>query len=212
MIAAAVIYFYDFLLTFLSEIKYCGRKGLFTYIFASVRTTSGAYQMIVVVKISLDSWTSKNCAEWSSIAQAFDAIFQFLCVVGISLRTYAVYNRNRIVIGLLLPVGLLGPLLNVAVPNPSVFPRCRAFDSTPSSEYVPPKLVPCIRTIFDMVAAILILARLRPSFWGWSLARKFGVEGGMDLSLLLCGILTIEAICVQVSTNARNFIGPFLDS
>src|ERR1700761_2364558 len=56
---AIVIYFYDFLLTFLSEIEYCGRHRLFPYIFASVRTTSCAYQMIVVVKISLDSWTSK---------------------------------------------------------------------------------------------------------------------------------------------------------
>ncbi|KAJ7713169.1 hypothetical protein B0H14DRAFT_3016917 [Mycena olivaceomarginata] len=199
-IAGAVLYFYDWKSNITPP-----RGGTFmSHIFLYVRMASATYQTIIIVQIPLDSWTSKkypnvpfyfnldfnclsSCAEWNNVAQAFDTIFQLLCVVGITSRVISVWNRDhtRIFMGLLLPIGLLGPILNVAVPNPPVFPRCRVFDPTPPSKYMKPH---------------------RRSRIPGSLAQFMGVEGYYVV------FLTIEAISVQVRTNARNFIVPFLDS
>ncbi|KAJ7113155.1 hypothetical protein C8R44DRAFT_235791 [Mycena epipterygia] len=221
MVAAAVIYFYDFFLTLSKEVEYCHSRRYrrpSAYFFLSIRAVSAAYQMIVVTQIARDDWTSQvDCAKWDTVAQSVDTIFQFLSVIGIILRMLALYGYNPLVLIMLLPIGLLGPILNVAVPNPSTFPQCRALRYTASSEIA--NFVPCIRSIFDMIAAILVLVRtyrdravirLVPG----SLIEFFGREAFKDL-MQLSGILTIEAICVQipsVRTNARNFINPFLDS
>ncbi|KAJ7504949.1 hypothetical protein B0H11DRAFT_1979941 [Mycena galericulata] len=79
-------------------------------------------------------WSSPSCAKWDLVAQAVDTVFQILCAVGITIRVWAIFGRNRRVIIFLLPVGLLGPILNVAVPNFNAFPECRTLSPGPFCE------------------------------------------------------------------------------
>ncbi|KAJ6502707.1 hypothetical protein C8R47DRAFT_1106499 [Mycena vitilis] len=171
------------------------------------------------------------------MAQAFDTIFQILSVVSICFRSCVFYPRILI---LMLPAGLLGPVLNVAIPNQSIFPQCRAIISTapselgevlaiiwpsPTTDRCSAKLVPCLRALFDIAAAILMLVFLRPFLRpklkqlakaspSRDLAGFFGWEACKDL-MLLSGLLVVESICVQVPSvriTAQNFIIPFIDS
>ncbi|KAJ7731577.1 hypothetical protein DFH07DRAFT_945144 [Mycena maculata] len=90
-------------------------------------------------------------------------------------------------------LGFLGPILNIAVPNPYVFPLGPGPSSADlilfiSSDTtwlinVAANIIPTIRSIFDFIAAMLILVKMYPGRRYGRLIKFIGIEAFKDLML-----------------------------
>ncbi|KAJ7622091.1 hypothetical protein FB45DRAFT_121697 [Roridomyces roridus] len=92
MLAAAVLYFYDFGVTLPTEIELYQlvRKGgnLLGIIFLPTRYFSILYQILMLVGISLTRPTSRNCNVLDRVQVALDTLFQIFYIGGIIRRTF----------------------------------------------------------------------------------------------------------------------------
>ncbi|KAJ7120601.1 hypothetical protein C8R43DRAFT_1034259 [Mycena crocata] len=236
-----VIYFYDFMLTFPVEVKFYAhvsrtggiRNSRMLWMFLPLRYFPLLYQLAIILAMANNNWTSKryyvsvirilfsfsstdSCSNLDKISLGLDTAFQICYILGISWRVKAMLNK-WIAVPMAM-VGLLAPVINVAVSNPSVFSQCRLISSSATPRIV--LFVPCLRTIFDAVAAFLLLWK----FWrerdmtilplSSDLFSFLITEEIKDIILILA-IMAMEAVFLQIPSarvHARNFIIPFVDS
>ncbi|KAJ7110895.1 hypothetical protein C8R44DRAFT_799701 [Mycena epipterygia] len=99
---------------------------------------------------------TQSCKIWDNVALAIDTMFQFSYVAS---DHHLESSSNCVFLGysnpfltwpiesLFLLFGLTPAILNVAVPNPSIFPDFRLLHNSPLSPIV--ALLPCLRAFFD---------------------------------------------------------------
>ncbi|CAK5277832.1 unnamed protein product [Mycena citricolor] len=230
LISAAVVFFNDFLLTLPQEVRFyrerSNRRVGGTVFFILLRYIPVLYHLAVIIPICRDVWTvqvcrvcflrleivlnlTKTCAIWDSISLGFDSAFQMIYVCIVSWRIFILTGRP--IGALALAMGLLPSIINVALPNPSAFPQCRAINPSDTSRII--LFVPCLRATFDAFTTIVLLF----TFWKHSRAIR-GLRGLSTGGLV--GYMMEEGECPTVSPNtipsarnhARNFITPYVDA
>ncbi|CAK5267138.1 unnamed protein product [Mycena citricolor] len=181
LISAAVLFFNDFLLTLPQEVRFHekrrNRHVSGTVFFILLRYIPVLYHLAVIIPICRDVWTVQvrmykssrlspltqtltrpwSCAIWDSIGLSFDSAFQMIYVCIISWRIFIISGKPVGAVALV--VGLLPSIINVALPNPSVFPQCRAINPSDTSRII--LFVPCLRAIFDAFTTIVLFF----TFW-----------------------------------------------
>ncbi|KAJ7221355.1 hypothetical protein GGX14DRAFT_429468, partial [Mycena pura] len=175
-ISSAVVFFYDFILTLPQEITfYVTLKFKFKYrwrqlccAFLSLRYFSAAYQGVILLAVIRRDWipkvrrlkAPKFCSTWDTLALSFDSAFQICFVLYISNRMRVLFGHlpgGMALVAALIALGLSAPLINVALPNPSVFAQCRF-----------PYSVPTSRSIFDAITTLMLVWLL----YGYQKRRK----------------------------------------
>ncbi|KAK7036204.1 hypothetical protein R3P38DRAFT_2771698 [Favolaschia claudopus] len=241
-----VIYVYDVILTFPSEVDFYGGKPRIRTLamFVPLRYIPLLYQLAVVVALIYDEWTGdvrgsiffnvgvdkseffllqQSCSNFDAIVLALDSAFQMCYVSVISFRVKVISNW-MIAVGIAL-LGYSPPILSIAVANPSAFARCRILSSSPTARVSQalnqPKVlfVPCMRSVFDACAALLLLWKFWQHWKMETLRRSalisFLITEEIKDIILIFGIMAMEAVFIQIPsarTHARNFIVPFVDS
>ncbi|KAJ7187539.1 hypothetical protein GGX14DRAFT_485433, partial [Mycena pura] len=151
LVAAAVVFFYDFILTLPQEMTFHvsylkHHRWWYYYAFLSLRYFPAIYQGVILLAVIRGDWvpkvrrlkTPKFCSTWDTLALSFDSAFQICFVLYISNRMRILSRHSslpggRALVAALIPLGLSAPLINVALPNPSVFAQCRFPYSVPTS-------------------------------------------------------------------------------
>ncbi|KAJ7863333.1 hypothetical protein B0H14DRAFT_2738868 [Mycena olivaceomarginata] len=211
LMAAAAIYIYDFVLTFPLELRFWRRQHSRRLLrdLLPLRYPMLILQIFILVA---NSWIQVTPQIQDNIALTFDTIFQLSYVVVLTWRVHCVSHRRlwvSVPLGLL---GLLAPLVNVAVPNPSPFPDCRLLNPSPPSRLV--TLVPVFRTIFDAIATVAFLVEFYKYRRRTVLQRSNLISEVMRESMMILAIMAVEAVFAQsqARNHARNYIAPFVDS
>ncbi|KAJ7882529.1 hypothetical protein B0H14DRAFT_2702934 [Mycena olivaceomarginata] len=193
LMAAAAIYIYDFVLTFPLELRFWRRQHSRRLLrdLLPLRYPMLILQIFILV--------ADSCKIQDNIALTFDTIFQLSYVVVLTWRVHCVSHRRlwvSVPLGLL---GLLAPLVNVAVPNPSPFPDCRLLNPSPSSR--------CASTVAFLVEFYKYRRRT-------VLQRSNLISEVMRESMMILAIMAMEAVFAQsqARNHARNYIAPFVDS
>ncbi|KAJ7031702.1 hypothetical protein C8F04DRAFT_1109498 [Mycena alexandri] len=160
LITAAVIYIYDFIVTFTAEVQlYKRRGGGVVLSFTPLRYFALLYQITIIAGIVAVQFKPQSCRILDNVTLSLDTGFQFAYVAVITWRLHVIVFRNWT---RTLPLALFGfapPLINVIVPNPSIFPNCRILNSSSVSEII--LLLPCLRATFDALATIALLIKFR---------------------------------------------------
>ncbi|KAJ7308627.1 hypothetical protein DFH08DRAFT_900422 [Mycena albidolilacea] len=191
LMAAAAIYIYDFVLTFPLELRFWRRQHSRRLLrdLLPLRYPMLILQIFILVA---NSWTQATPQ-----------------VLVLTWRVHCVSHRRlwvSVPLGLL---GLLAPLVNVAVPNPSPFPNCRLLNPSPPSRLT---LVPVFRTIFDAIATVAFLVEFYKYRRRTVLQRSNLISEVMRESMMILAIMAMEAVFAQARNHARNYIAPFVDS
>ncbi|KAJ7882532.1 hypothetical protein B0H14DRAFT_2702941 [Mycena olivaceomarginata] len=212
LMAAAAIYIYDFVLTFPLELRFWRRQHSRRLLrdLLPLRYPMLILQIFILVA---NSWTQATPQ-----------------VLVLTWRVHCVSHRRlwvSVPLGLL---GLLAPLVNVAVPNPSPFPNCRLLNPSPPSRlgntpfissngalaliYTLVTLVPVFRTIFDAIATVAFLVEFYKYRRRTVLQRSNLISEVMRESMMILAIMAMEAVFAQsqARNHARNYIAPFVDS
>ncbi|KAJ6626494.1 hypothetical protein B0H10DRAFT_1998608, partial [Mycena sp. CBHHK59/15] len=216
LVSAAVIYFYDFLLTFTNEVElyqHSDRSRKLLWSFLPLRYLPALYQLLMVFSIIDNNPTFSRCSALDKTALGLDTSFQ-LSYIGIISWRVKVINGNWVAVPLAL-LGLSSPIINIAVSNPSVFPQCRLLNTAPTA----PTILPCLRAAFDAATTFALLAKL------WRHVASMGALASNTVSfvlseeikdiILIFAIMAMEAVFVQIPqarAHARNFVVPFVDS
>ncbi|KAJ7458910.1 hypothetical protein FB451DRAFT_1272839 [Mycena latifolia] len=226
LIAGAVVYIYDSLLTFSLEVHLYGRRirRKLLVVFIPVRYASLLYQIVVVVGVAWYQFTARSCRVLDNVVLSLDTVFQVPYVAFISWRL-----RNSLAKGWIpiLPLALFGfaaPLISIIAPNPSLFPECRVLNPIPTSRCADiVALLPCLRAVFDALGTITLLVRITRA--KRSIRDTLGLKYRMRYSkvqreeiddlMMIFSIMAMEAVFVQIPSareHARNYIAPFVDS
>ncbi|KAJ6556551.1 hypothetical protein DFH09DRAFT_564497 [Mycena vulgaris] len=130
--------------------------------------------------------------------------------------------RVRVINGIWVAVplailGLLPPVINVAISNPSVFPQCRVLSSAPTARII--TILPCLRAAFDAATTLALLFKI------WRHIASMGALASNTVSfvlseeikdiILIFAIMAMEAVFVQIPSaraHARNYVVPFVDA
>ncbi|KAJ7709376.1 hypothetical protein B0H16DRAFT_1631176 [Mycena metata] len=226
LVSAAAFFFYDYLLTFANEIglyQNSARDRKLLWSFLPLRYLPAFYQLLMVMSVIEDSPTFSTtetirCSAFDKIALGLDTSFQ-LCYIGIISWRVKVINGTLFALPLM-ALGLSPPIINIAVSNPSVFPRCRLLNPVPTTRCVPLyfAILPCLRAAFDAATTLALLAKL------WRHIASMGALASNTVSFVLTEgkesnsaaliftIMAMEAVFVQARAHARNFVVPFVDS
>ncbi|KAJ7192199.1 hypothetical protein GGX14DRAFT_701437, partial [Mycena pura] len=208
LLSAAVILFYDFLLTVMSELelyRHFHEERKLIGGFLALRYLATLYQLLMVFAI-IDNRPTYG-----------------LSYVGI------IFWRVRVVNGIWIAVplatlGLTPPIIDASVSNPSVFPACRALSAMPTARTTGASariiiILPCLRAAFDAATSIALFFKLwRHIASMGALASKtvaFVLTEEVKDIILIFAIMAMEAVFAQIPsarTHARNFIVPFVDS
>ncbi|KAJ7105706.1 hypothetical protein C8R44DRAFT_806690 [Mycena epipterygia] len=135
LVAAAAIFFYDFLLTFSSEMElyeHMTRRTRSLLMFLPLRYIPALYQLVMVLAIIDNTWTSSRCSKWDTAALVLDTLFQISYISVISWRVKTIVGTP-----IAIPIAILGfisPVINVAVSNPSIYAQCRLLSTSPTAE------------------------------------------------------------------------------
>ncbi|KAJ7152350.1 hypothetical protein C8R46DRAFT_480312 [Mycena filopes] len=242
LVAAAVAYLYDFILTVPTEIELYNQfrwkrnRRLFLQ-FLPLRYLSLVYQIVVLSGLARSDLTAKvsyalyptpslaltnhqRCGVLDNLTLSIDSAFQFAYVAVLCWRIQIMVFDNWFLTSALAALGFAAPLINVIVPNPSIFPECRMLYSSPPSEII--LLLPCLRSAFDALVTGSLLIKFRRHL---TASNKYGGTATRLLSkviyeeihdlIMIFGIMTMEAVFVQmpsVRIHGRNYIAPFVDS
>ncbi|KAJ6554422.1 hypothetical protein B0H19DRAFT_1153493 [Mycena capillaripes] len=217
------------MLTFSSEIEYYhhwhirakDRKKRTLLTFIPLRYLPALYQLVMIAAVVDGNWTFSVCSMWDKITLALDTAFQICYTSILSWRVKLIVANLWIAVPIAM-LGFISPVINVAVPNPSLLAQCRLLSVSPTAEIV--LLQPCLRSAFDAAVALALLYR----FWTHSkvslildgryqfrLFLKFLIAEEIKDLILIFGVITMEAVFVQIPSaraHARNFIVPFVDS
>ncbi|KAJ7192200.1 hypothetical protein GGX14DRAFT_406598 [Mycena pura] len=150
LLSAAVIFFYDFLLTGMSELelyRHFHEERKLICSFLALRYLAALYQLLMVFAIIDNRPTYWRCSALDKTALGLDTAFQ-LSYVGIIFWRVKTINGIWIAVPLAI-LGLASPIINIAVSNPSVFPACRALSATPTA-----------RAAFDAATTIALFFKL----------------------------------------------------
>ncbi|KAJ7051690.1 hypothetical protein C8F01DRAFT_1236939 [Mycena amicta] len=95
LVSAAVLYFYDFLLTLQRELQFYAsyQCSLHKGAFIVLRYIPMLYQSGIVLGICRDKWNRLSCRTWDAVLVSFDTIFQATYAYLISVRMWRVVNR-----------------------------------------------------------------------------------------------------------------------
>ncbi|KAJ7714492.1 hypothetical protein B0H16DRAFT_1702018 [Mycena metata] len=229
LVAAAVIYLFDFVLTVGAEVQtlqliFAQGRGpgpwrRFSQLFA-LRYLPLLYQVAILSGVSFFQFTPQSCRILDDVVLSIDSGFQFAYVAIISWRVNTIVFRNWPITLAMASVSFASTLINIIVSNPSLFPTCRVINPSHAPDQV--LLVPCLRATFDALACIALLVhfgRFKPLISGLDvnfhkLLSELVREEAQDLILIFV-IMTVEAVFVQmpaVRAHARNYIAPFVDS
>ncbi|KAJ7159662.1 hypothetical protein C8R46DRAFT_1224241 [Mycena filopes] len=137
LVAAAVAYLYDFILTVPTEIELYNQfrwkrnRRLFLQ-FLPLRYLSLVYQIVVLSGLARSDLTAKDyagvgdrslpssCGVLDNLTLSIDSAFQFAYVAVLCWRIQAVVFNNWMFTSALAAMGFVPPLINVIVPNPSI--------------------------------------------------------------------------------------------
>ncbi|KAJ7622130.1 hypothetical protein FB45DRAFT_927063 [Roridomyces roridus] len=218
LVSAAVIYFYDYLLTLSNEIelyRHSRRDRRLLASFVALRYLPALYQLVMVVAMIYEDPTPERCAVLDKIAIGLDTAFQLSYILIVTWRVHAT-NGPLLAIPLAL-LGLASPIINLAVSNPSAFPSCRVLNTGPTARII--FILPCLRAAFDAAATLALIFRLwRHIYLMAELASNtvsFVLQEEIRDIILIFAIMAMEAVFAQIPsarTHGRNFIVPFVDS
>ncbi|KAJ7159669.1 hypothetical protein C8R46DRAFT_1287144 [Mycena filopes] len=243
LVAAAVAYLYDFIVTLPNEVKLHDRirsKGNFRGFlqFLPLRYFSLVYQIVVLSGLARSDLTAKvsqalyptpcltlanrqRCGVLDNLTLSIDSAFQFAYVAVLCWRTHTFAFDNWILTSALAALGFAAPLINVIVPNPSIFPECRILYSPPPSkiseailrrlkEYLirdTVLLLPSLRSAFDALMAGSFVVCCHKRWKGADLMQELIREEIHDL-IIIFAIITMEAVFVQMPSVSQDFL-PF---
>ncbi|KAJ7495605.1 hypothetical protein FB451DRAFT_1214441 [Mycena latifolia] len=134
LIAGAVIYIYDWSLALSTEtLLFSPRPRRALIAFIPLRYTSLLYQILVIVGIACSQFTPRSCTVYDNVSLSIDTVFQVSYVAFISRKVKILVTKRWITTLPLALFGFAAPLINIAAPNPSLFPQCRNINPSPSS-------------------------------------------------------------------------------
>ncbi|KAJ7893547.1 hypothetical protein B0H13DRAFT_1886344 [Mycena leptocephala] len=176
LISAAGLFLFDFALTFTSEIdlyRHSGQDRKLLWSFLALRYFPAFYQFLMLFAIIYNNPTISllSCSALDRAALALDTAFQLSYIglfldyrngnlrisLGIISWRVKVISGNFVAVPLAI-LGLLTPIINIAVSNPSVFPQCRLLDMTPPARIV--TILPCLRAVFDAATTLALFVKL----------------------------------------------------